>query len=573
MNLMKVFSSIKIRDKILFLTIIGIIVFIFFSTLTIIMGKRQLNNLEDIYAKKVVPLDKLRKIQLIFREIEFRMPGAMADLTTGTGAVNHMKLSTKEIDELWKDAGPTVPEDTLGKEKADFSKGFSGFKSMAGVFEKAYMKLFYDGDGEMMEDVYEEWLDYKPLILKSIDKIVETQEESIKAFYIETKEMISKVNKTVILGSVILIGLFILTTIFIILSINKSIKTVVAAAKEVASGDLSHTVHLESRDEMGIMASELNSMLNKLNQAFTAISGETERVFSYAENLSDSSDHLLKGSKEQKMQVDQVVTASSEMSQTIIEMARNASDASEATKVSFEAAQNGSNVSEQTKEKITNLVDSVSEASESITRLGKSAEEIGEILSVIQDIADQTNLLALNAAIEAARAGEHGRGFSVVADEVKKLAERTGKATEEIAGKIRTNQKETEGVVMSMQKGKAIADEAITTATHAGEALSTIVAGSENVMEMVERIAIATDEQSSAAEEVSQTMENTADIINQNSQRSEDVKMASGELVLLAKELKAQVNNFKTSSSGSAAQDSGMSNGKMKSVNSEPVPA
>jgi len=423
------------------------------------------------------------------------------------------------------------------------------------------------------EDVYDEWLDHKPLIFKSIDKIVESQELSIETFYEDAKAMISKVNKIVIFGSIILIGLFILTTILIIVSINKSMNTVVTAAKEVASGDLSHTVNLDSRDEMGIMASELNSMLNKLNQAFTAISGESERVFSYAGNLSDSSDHLLKGSTEQKMQVDQVVTATSEMSQTIIEMARNATDASEATKTSFEAARNGSHVSEQTKEKIMNLVESVSEASESITRLGKSSEEIGEILSVIQDIADQTNLLALNAAIEAARAGEHGRGFSVVADEVKKLAERTGKATEEIAEKIRTNQKETEGVVLSMQKGKTMADEAITTATDAGEALSTIVSGSENVMGMVERIAIAADEQSSAAEEVSQTMENTADIINQNTQRSEDVKMASGELVLLAKELKAQVDNFKTSSSDKAEQDFGISNGKIKSGISEPAPA
>ena len=573
MNLIKVFSSIKIRDKILFLTVVGILVFIFFSSLTVILGKKQLHTLEDIYTKKVVPLDKLRKIQLIFREIEFRMPGAMADIVTGTAAVNHMKLSVNELDDLWNEAGATVPEETLGKEKANFIKGFNGYKSMTGKFDKAYMKLFYDGEAGMMEDVYDEWLDHKPLIFKSIDKIVEFQELSIETFYEETKGMISKINKVVIIGSVILIGLFILTTILIIVSINKSMNTVVAAAKEVASGDLSHTVDLDSRDEMGIMASELNSMLRKLNQAFTAISGESERVFTYAGNLSDSSDHLLKGSTEQKLQVDQVVTATSEMSQTIIEMAKNATDASEATKISFEAAQNGSNVSEQTKEKIMNLVESVSEASESITRLGKSSEEIGEILSVIQDIADQTNLLALNAAIEAARAGEHGRGFSVVADEVKKLAERTGKATEEIAGKIRTNQKETDGVVLSMQKGKAMADEAITTATDAGEALSTIVAGSENVMGMVERIAIAADEQSSAAEEVSQTMENTAEIINQNTQRSEDVKMASGELVLLAKELKAQVDNFKTSSSGNAAQDAGMSNRKMKSVNSKPSPA
>ena len=547
--------------------------FIFFTVLTVTLGKRQLHTLDDIYDKKVIPLDKLRNIQLTFRELEFRMMGIIADTVTGTAAVNHMKSSISEVDNLWEEAGPTIPADTLGKEKEDFIRGYKGFKKMTGTFEKAYMKMFYDNDSGMAEDAYDEWLDHKPLIIKSIDRIVETQELSIKTFYEETKDIISKINKVVIIGSIILIGLFIITTVFIILSINKSIRTVVEAAKEVASGDLTHTVELDSRDEMGIMAAELNSMLKKLNNVFTAISRETERVFTYAENLSDSSDNLQKGSAEQKMQVDQVVTASSEMSQTIIEMAKNAADASEATKKSFEAAQKGSNVSEETKQKITNLVESVSEASEAIARLGKSADEIGEILSVIQEIADQTNLLALNAAIEAARAGEHGRGFSVVADEVKKLAERTGKATEEIAGKIKTNQKETEGVIQSMQKGKTIADEAITTATDAGEALNTIVSGSEDVMDMVQRIAIATEEQSSAAEEVSQTMDNTAEVINQNSLLSEDVKKASGELVLLAKELKAQVGNFKTSSNGNTLPDSRKSAGRMEPGNAEQVSA
>jgi len=146
MNIVKVFSSIKIRDKILFLTVVGIVVFIFFSTLTVIMGKKQLHTLENIYAKKVVPLDKLRKIQLVFQEIEFRMSGAMADIVTGTAAVNHMKLSMIELESLWDEAGSTVSEEALGKEKADFIKGFTGYKSMSGKFEKAYMKLFYDGE-------------------------------------------------------------------------------------------------------------------------------------------------------------------------------------------------------------------------------------------------------------------------------------------------------------------------------------------------------------------------------------------------------------------------------------------
>ncbi len=546
-----ILSRIKIRDKILFLAIVGIAVLVFFTACVVIMGKNQITALESMYTKNVIPLDKLRKIQLIFRETEFRMAGVMTDMIDGTAAVNHLHASLKEVDSLWEDVKPVMSTDEQMAERDKFDKGFKGYKGMAGNLERAYMKVFNDKDTGPMKEVYDEWLEFKGLIFKSIDKMVEIQESMANESYVNRKKLINWVNSIVIIGSTGMIVLFTFTSILTIRSIVRSIKTVVESAKDVAKGDLTCIIDLNSADEMGVMAGELNTMLTKLNKAFSSITNETERVFKNAEGLSQVSEHLLTGSNEQKIQVEQIATATNEMSQTIIEMSRNASDAAEITKQSFDAAAKGREVSEQTKENFTKLVNSVTEASEAIAVLGKSSDEIGEIVSVIRDIADQTNLLALNAAIEAARAGDHGRGFAVVADEVKKLAERTSKATEEIAGKIQANQKETKEVILSMKQSKSVADKAIAATSEARDTLQKIVESSEKAMDMVHRIAAATEEQSAAAEEVSQTMENTTGVINSTYVLSENVKKVSDDLALVAAELKRQMEGFRTNAHSS----------------------
>ncbi|MEW6599972.1 MAG: methyl-accepting chemotaxis protein [Nitrospirota bacterium] len=546
-KLASIMSGVKIRDKILFLAIVGITVLVFFTTCAVIMGKNQIAALEGMYIKNIVPLDKLRKIQLVFRETEFRMAGVMTDMIDGTAAVNHLKSSLKEVDSLWEEVKPVLDTEELIAERDKFDRGYNGYKGMAGNLERAYMTVFNQKDTGPLKDVYDEWLDYKSLIFKSIDKMVEIQESFASESFMDRKKLITQVISIVIIGSIGMIALFAVTSILTIRSIVGPIKTVVESAKDVAKGDLTCTIDLNSKDEMGVMAGELNTMLTKLNKAFSAITHEAERIFKNAEGLSEVSEYLLTGTNEQKVQVEQIATATNEMSQTIIEMSRNASDASEVTRQSFDSATKGREVSEQTKASISKLVSSVTEASEAIAVLGKSSEEIGEIVSVIKDIADQTNLLALNAAIEAARAGDHGRGFAVVADEVKKLAERTSKATEEIAGKIMANQKETKEVIMSMKQSRAVADEAIATTSDAGDALQKIVESSENAMDMVHRIAAATEEQSAAAEEVSQTMENTSGVINSTYVLSENVKKVSDELAMVAAALKQQMEGFRTS--------------------------
>jgi methyl-accepting chemotaxis protein len=399
----QIFTRVKIRHKIFALAVISSLVLIMITGGGVIMGQKQINTLKVIYMDNFIPLDQLRKIQLKFREIELRMGGSMAGIITPTASVNHLKQSMKDLDNLWEEASQTITSKELTDEKDKFEEGYKGFKAMAGSLEAAYMKIFYDEETEPMEDAYEEWLDFKPLIFKSIDNIAEFQENAVKNYYEKRTAIIRTTRVIVVAGASCIIGMFVVMAFITLHSVNRPIAMVVSATRQVAQGDLTCSIDLNTHDEMGNMASELNYMIHKLNNLFITFTEETSHIYNHSKSLVEISDYLVEGSNEQRRQIDQVAVSSTEMTQTIVDMAENATEASRVTNESFDAAQKGSEISNQTKESITRLVTSVSEASEAIVQLGNSSEEIGEIVSVIQDIADQTNLLALNAAIEAAR--------------------------------------------------------------------------------------------------------------------------------------------------------------------------
>lgn len=331
--------------------------------------------------------------------------------------------------------------------------------------------------------------------------------------------------------------------------ITRPLRESVNAANRLADGDLNINIEVKSKDETGQMLSAMKNMVNKLRGITGQIRGSAGTIASSSEELSATTEQITSGINEQSNQLEQSSAATTEVSQTIIEVARNAADASESAKESVGIANDGKSVVEQTVSSMMKIAENVETSSQTIGELGESSKKIGDIIGVINDIASQTNLLALNAAIEAARAGEQGRGFAVVADEVRKLAEKTAKATEEITGMINKIQGDTDVSVKGMEKNKLEADEGVKLAGEAKESLDKIVNASERCLDQVNSIAAASEQQSAAVEEVSSNIENIAgnfgasrDAVSQISQSTVELSQISNELMNLISWFKMDSN-------------------------------
>jgi methyl-accepting chemotaxis protein len=537
-------KNLKISHKILIVIITGIIASSAFALWSVVVAKKGTNTLQVIYVKNVIPLDNLRSIQLIFRELEYRMVGVMADAVAAIGSGHHLEKSMTKLDTLVTNVQTemksyNLSEDAI-KELDIFNKGYAGFKSVADRLKEVYL----NNEPDEVEDLYDEYLDHKPLIFKSIDSLSERLKNNVKDHYEQSQQSTAMLVKVIFVLAVTGIGLFAILASLILRSINRPIRKVVKAAEEVANGDLTHTIQVDAKDEMGSMAEQLNIMIQHLQSSFSTIITSVKKVAVNTEGLSELADKLFHATEEEQTKGNQVAVASTEMSQTILDMAKNSSDASEATRESYNSATAGKEIVTQSVSSITTLSSYVDDTSSKISGLGHHLKEIGNIVNVIQDIASQTNLLALNAAIEAARSGEHGRGFAVVADEVKKLSERTALATDEISEKMSMLQRESDDSIATMEKGKQLAEESVDNATKAGDALQHIVESSDRAMDMVQSIASAIEQQSAASEEVSNSMEQISEIIHDNFKLSENMKQSVTDLAFLAQDIMAQTSSF-----------------------------
>jgi methyl-accepting chemotaxis protein len=233
------------------------------------------------------------------------------------------------------------------------------------------------------------------------------------------------------------------------------------------------------------------------------------------------------------------------MSAMVQEVAKSANSAVQKARESGDAASKGGTVVKQTVAGMNRIAESVRELQNVINDLMQNSEKIGDVIGVIDDVADQTNLLALNAAIEAARAGEQGRGFAVVADEVRKLAERTTSSTKEIAAMIKSIQENTSRAFSSMEHSAKEVAEGMTSAAEAGTALEGILSGSQMVASMIDQIARAAEQQSAAAQEISSNIESIASISKQNTSGAQQTSSAAEELSSLTGELQQLVSKFR----------------------------
>ncbi|MEW5794928.1 MAG: methyl-accepting chemotaxis protein [Candidatus Zixiibacteriota bacterium] len=329
-----------------------------------------------------------------------------------------------------------------------------------------------------------------------------------------------------------------------IVDIRDYMKTLSGAARRIADNDL--TVAIEPRSDQDILSQSFSSMVANLSTMVNKLRELTTRVVSAATEIAASAEQMSAGAQSQADKVRQVTAAVQEMAATITEATRHATDATEASRKASETAGSGGQIVGQTIKGMGEIANLVSESSESIGRLAESAEQIDKIVSVIEDIADQTNLLALNAAIEAARAGEQGRGFAVVADEVRKLAERTSRATGEIKDVISAVQQKTGDAVGAMETGIRSVDKGRELADRAGSSLQEIVTTSQNVMAMIEQIASGALEQSATAAEISRSVEDISVVTSETAKGAGEMAEAAEDLNRQADSLREMVARFKT---------------------------
>ncbi|WKW34513.1 methyl-accepting chemotaxis protein [Pseudomonas viridiflava] len=342
---------------------------------------------------------------------------------------------------------------------------------------------------------------------------------------------------------VLLIGIF--AAFVITRQITVPLNDTVIAARRIAEGDLTQDTATTRQDELGLLQNTMQHMTVSLRGLIGGIGNGITQIATAAEELSAGSEQTSAGVAQQKNEVDQVATAMNEMASTVQEVARNTEDASKAAKQASERAAHGSSVVQHATREIGQLAGEVKELGQAMQRLTEDSGKIGSVIDVIKAVAEQTNLLALNAAIEAARAGEQGRGFAVVADEVRSLAQRTQNSTTEIEALIQALQQGTGAASGLMDASLQRTEGTVVLARQAEQALVEINQSISTIEQMSQQISASAEQQSAVTEEINRSVLSVRDIADQSAAATEQSAASTVELARLGSDLQNMVARFR----------------------------
>lgn len=545
---MKWFRDLKVRSKLL--VVFGIIFLLSFSVsvlgfLEVRFFKQQIDIIVKDYYVKVDKIHEWKEEVLIIGEL-LRNMLLVDDQKQIDGYMNKVRELQASVAEKIKFLDGVIRSDE-GK------KLFSELKAVREEYikerEKQYSLLKEGKKKEALDLLLGGVANIQNKYLDSIDKNVNYQEKLMMKVVEETDTEYRK--KIILLISSGAVSILVIIGFIMVLTKNISTPLVKCAsiAEKMSSGDLSRNVEFEnktvSKDEIGKLVLAISEMQEKWRNIVFELKSTSDTLASASQQLSASSEEMSRGVAEQSGRASQIATSSTEMSQTVIDVAKNASSIASSAVETAKTAKKGEGIVDKAVEEVKAIAQTVSESAGLMTSLGDRSRQIGDIVSVIKDIADQTNLLALNAAIEAARAGEQGRGFAVVADEVRKLAERTTKATSEIGGMIGAIQDEVQKAVVSMDEGAKRVEIGVEYSSSAGDALKDIVSSVDNLQSMVQQIASATEEMSTVSEQISGDIETIANVSRETSSGSEQIAESSSDLARLATKLSDLVRQFK----------------------------
>lgn len=381
----------------------------------------------------------------------------------------------------------------------------------------------------------------------AIDSLLKDEQQLADESKTEARDMATKVYTTGLGVGLLAILMVVVVNFLIMRSLLGRIQTTRTHLQDLAEGDgdLTKRLVVTGNDEITELSEHVNHFIDKVHSVVTGVRDSTLQLASAAEEVATITSQSEQAIQTQRGETEQVATAMNEMTVTVQSVAENAVQASSATNEADDEARRGNEVMDDTVSAINALAGQVQTAVSSMDEVNQSSVQISGILDVINGIAEQTNLLALNAAIEAARAGEQGRGFSVVADEVRTLAQRTQQATQEVDGMIAQLQAATESVTTLMTSSHEQTNTTVTRATEAQEALKLITSAVAQVTDMNISIANAAEEQSAVAEEINRNVISINDASEQVSTGATQTTQATAELAELAEQLRHRVGQFR----------------------------
>jgi methyl-accepting chemotaxis protein len=510
-------------------------------------GVNKINSeIESMYTNNTAPLPAIGEVGILFERIrvnvrDMYLDKDIADRQKYANKIGELK---KEIDAAMAKVEPTLNAPKAKEEFAALKKELADFMVFGGdicVLAKA------GKDDEGQARIMKECRPNAAKVEEAIHKLNNTKIELALAKYNDSNTVAKTLISTTIVLTLVAIGIALLVGFLLTRSIVGPLGRMCSMIQDIAQGegDLTKRLDDSSKDELAEVSRWFNIFIEKLHGIISMISNTSTQVAAASSQLNSTSERIATGAEEVAAQSATVATAGEEMSATSGDIAQSCQLAAEGAQRASQSANNGATVVERTVDVMSQIAAKVQESAKTVESLGERSDQIGAIIGTIEDIADQTNLLALNAAIEAARAGEQGRGFAVVADEVRALAERTTRATKEIGEMIKAIQRETKGAVAAMEQGVQQVEAGTVEAAKSGDALRDILGQVNDVATQVNQIATAAEEQTATTSEISNNMHQITQVVQETASGAHQSATAASQLYGNAEELQRLVKQFK----------------------------
>ena len=499
--------------------------------------------LDTVYKDRVIPLKDLKVIADMYAVniVDTSHKVRNGNLTWDQGRKN-VDEAVKIIKDRWKAYLSTVLVDEENKLVAEIKPLMQKSDEAVGLLTEILKK---EDAAALTSFTIEKLYPVIDPVSGKFSDLVDVQLKVAKEEYDKADTLYHRMRAAAVAAILIGGALAFVVGMAITRSITRPLKDAASTANQLAAGDLTVELRASGNDETGQLMSAMQNMIANLRTMMSKIADISAGIASASNQLHSTSEQIATGAEEVAAQAGTVATASEEMSATSTDIARSCTMAADASQKSTEAANAGATVVHETITGMDSIARRVRETSVTVEALGARSEQIGNIVGTIEDIADQTNLLALNAAIEAARAGEQGRGFAVVADEVRALAERTTRATREIGEMIKSIQLETKAAVRAMEEGVHEAEMGAVTSQKSGEALQDILQRIGEVALQVSQIATAAEQQTATTTEVTSNVHQITEVVHDTARGAEETASAAALLAGQAQELQQLIQHFK----------------------------